>query len=95
MFGFNRRDCDPATQHDLRELKQMINDLRGTQLAFMTHVLQKERQMANDLTALKTAVTDLETAVGNLPPPQPDQQVDIDDLTTRVTAVKDKLTPTP
>lgn len=95
MFGFGRRKYDPATQHDVHVLHRMIEELRRAHITLMNHVLKKEDEMANDLTALQAAVARLEETVSHLPPPTPDQQPAIDDLTTRVDAVNTTLTPTP
>lgn len=83
-----------------RRYERDLHALARTIAELTTHVLRKEREVANDLTKLKDAVTKLETAVGNIPPPEPDKQPEIDDLTARVDAVTAKIpapppTPTP
>lgn len=85
MFGFGRHKRY-ATERDLHALAHTVMELT-------THVLRKDREVANDLTKLKDAVAKLETTVGSLPPPEPDKQPEIDDLTARVDALNTKLTP--
>jgi hypothetical protein len=87
MFGFFRRHPHPRDDDLLRVL--------------IKHVFAQDERihtMANDLTKLQAAVTALEARVAALPPPAPDQQPAIDDLTTRVDAVTAALpapVPTP
>lgn len=89
---FRRSKYDYATLAELREVRhELIHD----NALLMRHVLRKEKEVANDLSQLSAAIVRLETAVGNLPPPEPNQQPAIDDLKARVDVLSTKLEPVP
>lgn len=71
-----------VTRAELRRLVQ-------AQTTFNTSLVRKLTHIMNDLTKLQDAVSKLEAAAGTVQ----DQQPAIDDLTTRVNAVTDKLAP--